>query len=283
MATAIIQLLLHSFLLLSFATAFTIPNQSNIKGSTFTFSITGTKLFETPVQVKEVDHNAYEDDEEAEGIFDVGDNWNEEGGDENEDEDDDMYLDEGQSYNIDYDDTNIIDVKFEEEESYYSREEDDMLTEREDRLYMDEKGESTKKEKCILIAVEDVAALRRDRHNALKMSMLNENNEQFQLNPEEWEVYFTLEESMNEMRDLISTCGMQIVGEVTQRLNQVNPKTYIGTGKVKETQELLEELDSCTVIFDAELSPGQQKSLENAFNREVLQNDFMGSEQLVSV
>jgi hypothetical protein len=36
------------------------------------------------------------------------------------------------------------------------------------------------------------------------------------------------------------------------------------------------------VIFDAELSPGQQKALENAFNKEVIQNDFLGSEKAVS-
>eukprot|EP01083_Nonionella_stella_P201707 737662_1 len=110
------------------------------------------------------------------------------------------------------------------------------------------------------------------------MEMGMEDDMSVSKNPEEWEVYFTLEESMNEMRDLIDTCGMELVGEVTQRLNDVNPRTYIGTGKVKETQLLLDELDACTVIFDAELSPGQQKSLENAFNKEVIQNDFLGNQ-----
>ena len=70
--------------------------------------------------------------------------------------------------------------------------------------------------------------------------------------------------------------------EITQRLNEVNPKTYIGSGKVAETQDLLAKLDSCTVVFDAELSPGQQKALENAFNKEIIQNDFLGADQIVS-
>ena len=87
---------------------------------------------------------------------------------------------------------------------------------------------------------------------------------------------------MNEMRDLIETVGMELVGEVTQRMNEVNPKTYIGTGKVKEAQTLLTDLDSCTVVFDAELTPGQQKSLENTFNKEILQNDFLGTDEIVS-
>ena len=58
--------------------------------------------------------------------------------------------------------------------------------------------------------------------------------------------------------------------------------TYIGTGKLEEVREMLDKHGSCTIVFDAELSPGQQKALENAFNKQIIQNDFLGSEQLVS-
>ena len=97
-----------------------------------------------------------------------------------------------------------------------------------------------------------------------------------------------LEESMIEMRELIKTAGLDLRGEITQRLQEVNPRTYIGTGKVVEVQTLLGELNTklereglppcCTVVFDAELTPGQQKALENAFNKKVIENDFLGSE-----
>jgi GTP-binding protein HflX len=70
-----------------------------------------------------------------------------------------------------------------------------------------------------------------------------------------------------------------------------NPKTYIGTGKVVEAQTLLGEINDqferegappcCTVVFDAELTPGQQKALENAFNKKVIENDFLGSDDAV--
>lgn len=72
-------------------------------------------------------------------------------------------------------------------------------------------------------------------------------------------------------------------GEITQRLQEINPRTYIGTGKVKEAQQLLNVTKCCTVVFDAELIPGQQKALENAFNKRVIENDFLGSEQDVSI
>jgi len=146
----------------------------------------------------------------------------------------------------------------------FTRDQDDILTEREDRLYVNANGLTLVREKCILIAVENLAARYRSTRDKKD------------------EVYFDIEQSMDEMKELISTSGMDLSGVMTQRLQDVNPRTYIGTGKVKEAQDLLTEVDACTVIFDAELSPGQQKALENAFNKEVIQNDFMGSERAVS-
>lgn len=94
---------------------------------------------------------------------------------------------------------------------------------------------------------------------------------------------------MVEMRELIQTSGLSLRGEITQRLQEVNPRTYIGTGKVKEAQTLIADINAelekggegtcCTVVFDAELYPGQQKALENAFNTKVIENDFLGSDQ----
>jgi GTP-binding protein HflX len=76
---------------------------------------------------------------------------------------------------------------------------------------------------------------------------------------------------------------MELVAEMTQRLQQVNPKTYVGTGKVQQAQELLQKHDCNTLVFDAELTPGQQKSLENALNRDLLQNDFLGNDREIKV
>lgn len=182
-------------------------------------------------------------------------------------DDDDLY-----STNIEDMDTSIytpesMGQSTHEDFDSFTRDTDDILEEREDRLYVNELGEESVREKCILIGVENLSAKRKER-----MSLQSNN-------PEEWEVYFDLDQSMDEMKELITTGGLELAGVITQRLNEVNPKTYIGTGKVKEAQELLEEVDSCTVVFDGELSPGQQKALENAFNKEVIQNDFLGSER----
>jgi len=161
-----------------------------------------------------------------------------------------------------------------EDFSFYYRDEDDILTEREDRLYTDENGIRRKIERCILVGVEDLAAQRKSKKADLYYDPLSEEAEP---------PCFSLEESMIEMRELIRTAGLSLESEIIQRQKEVNPKTYIGSGKVEEARKLMEEEDCCTIVFDAELSPGQQKSLENIFNRNALQNDFLVQDQEIKV
>jgi len=188
------------------------------------------------------------------------------------------FLDDEDLYSEGLHDTdgNDDDVSFD-----YERDEDDIRTEREDRLYVDDSGRRVKVETCILVGVEELAAMRKDRRDQQRQLLADSSSSGNVKN--DLDVYFSMEESMTEMRDLIKTSGLELVGEVTQRLNEVNPKTYIGTGKVAETLEMLTKLDSCTVVFDAELSPGQQKALENAFNKEIIQNDFLGADQIGNI
>lgn len=158
--------------------------------------------------------------------------------------------------------------------SFYYRDEEDILTEREDRLYTDARGIRRTVEKCILVGVEDLSVQRKAKKAELYHDPLSEGAEP---------PCFTLDESMIEMRELVRTAGLEIVGEITQKLQEVNSKTYIGSGKVQEAKALMEETCCRTIIFDAELSPGQQKSLENAFNRNLLQNDFLVQDQEIKV
>lgn len=163
----------------------------------------------------------------------------------------------------------------------FAREEADILEEREDRLYIDEDGMRRKVENCVLVGVEDNS--KRRKSEKMERQILAHDNNHNNIENSIEEPYFTLEESLVEMRELVKTAGLELVGEITQRLNEVNPKTYIGSGKVKEAQELMESNDCCTIVFDAELSPGQQKALENAFNKKMLQNDFLGAEGEIKV
>lgn len=44
---------------------------------------------------------------------------------------------------------------------------------------------------------------------------------------------FTLEESMAELSELAGTAGLEVAGSTYQRVLEPNPRTYIGTGKVR--------------------------------------------------
>lgn len=72
----------------------------------------------------------------------------------------------------------------------------------------------------------------------------------------------SLDDSLAELALLADTAGLEIVGETSQRLEQPNPETYIGAGKVDEVKAVIEETQAEVVIFDNELSPRHLRELE---------------------
>jgi GTP-binding protein HflX len=78
-----------------------------------------------------------------------------------------------------------------------------------------------------------------------------------------------LEESLAELSLLADTAGLNVIGEVQQRLSSPNPKTYIGSGKVEEIQSMVDELRAELVLFDNELNPRHQRELEKLFDEDV--------------
>jgi GTP-binding protein HflX len=79
-----------------------------------------------------------------------------------------------------------------------------------------------------------------------------------------------LEESLAELAQLARTAGAEVVGVVRQRLEAPNPAYYIGRGKAQEVADLRRALGANLVIFDDELSPSQQRNLENAIQAKVI-------------
>lgn len=70
------------------------------------------------------------------------------------------------------------------------------------------------------------------------------------------------ENKIYELESLINTAGGNTVAYVSQVVEKVNPRYYIGSGKVAEIKDLAEKLDVKTVIFDVELSASQLYNLE---------------------
>jgi len=79
----------------------------------------------------------------------------------------------------------------------------------------------------------------------------------------------SLDDSLLELALLAETAGVSIVGEITQKLESLNPRTYIGSGKVEELRILAEELNANIVIFDDELSPRHQRELEEIIGKSI--------------
>src|SRR5262245_12305497 len=85
--------------------------------------------------------------------------------------------------------------------------------------------------------------------------------------PEERELE---QEREAEMRSLLETAGRKVVATCEQHLQKPVGSTYIGTGKVEELAELVKEHKAEHVVFDVQLSPRQQRNLEEEIGRGVV-------------
>lgn len=76
-------------------------------------------------------------------------------------------------------------------------------------------------------------------------------------------------QSLAELTRLAGTAEVEVVGEVVQRLDSPQPHTYLGKGKIRELREQKGELKYDAIITDDELSPSQQRFLEEALDCQV--------------
>lgn len=83
------------------------------------------------------------------------------------------------------------------------------------------------------------------------------------------DLIFSIEDSLQELARLAKTAGMEVLGSTYQVVNQIDPATFIGKGKVDEIVEIVLDLAVNTVIFDDELSPRHQRELEKRFGQEI--------------
>ncbi len=69
---------------------------------------------------------------------------------------------------------------------------------------------------------------------------------------------------LSELRELLLTAGVLTVGETVQRRDKPHPNTYLGPGKLEELKAELKLVDANLVACDDELSPRQERNLEEA-------------------
>jgi len=75
---------------------------------------------------------------------------------------------------------------------------------------------------------------------------------------------------LDELEFLTETAGAITLKRFIQKIDEPNPRTFIGSGKVQEIAAYIEDNDVDMVIFDDELTPTQLRNLEHEFKRKVL-------------
>ncbi len=78
------------------------------------------------------------------------------------------------------------------------------------------------------------------------------------------------DEYLDELAFLADTAGAEPVARFTQKLEYPNPRTYVGTGKLEELRQYVEENEIGLVIFDDELSPKQVANVEKELKVKIL-------------
>ncbi|WP_299777605.1 GTPase HflX [uncultured Formosa sp.] len=77
-------------------------------------------------------------------------------------------------------------------------------------------------------------------------------------------------EYLDELEFLTFTAGGEVMKRFTQKMEVPNPKTFIGTGKMADVQQFIEDNDIGTAIFDDELSSAQERNISKILNCKVL-------------
>lgn len=81
---------------------------------------------------------------------------------------------------------------------------------------------------------------------------------------------WSLDDSLAELAQLARTAGAEVVGTLTQRLDRPTAAYLLGKGKLEELTSLKRELGYDLVIFDEELSPAQQRNIEQVLQVKVI-------------
>lgn len=78
------------------------------------------------------------------------------------------------------------------------------------------------------------------------------------------------EDSLLELAELVKTAGAQVVGTAIQSRDSIHPGTYVGTGKLQELRQMIEEFEATGIVCDDELTPAQIRNIEDVLDTKVM-------------
>src|SRR5699024_7336622 len=84
------------------------------------------------------------------------------------------------------------------------------------------------------------------------------------------ETDYDFDYSLEELKNLITNAHGEVVGEVTQKRDSIDHKTFVGKGKLNEIKNYIDELDVTTVVFNQELSPSHMRNIKEVIDAKVL-------------
>ncbi len=87
---------------------------------------------------------------------------------------------------------------------------------------------------------------------------------------DEQDTMWSVEDSVSELSILAHTAGAEVIGTMIQRLPHPDRLTYVGKGRAQELVDLEKQLGFDLVIFDDELTPAQQRTLEKMLNARIV-------------
>ena len=79
-----------------------------------------------------------------------------------------------------------------------------------------------------------------------------------------------IEDSMDELAELVEAAGGTVVARIIQRKDRLNAAYFIGKGKAEEIREHCEQLEVDSVVFNDELSGAQLRNLEDIIDRKII-------------
>lgn len=81
--------------------------------------------------------------------------------------------------------------------------------------------------------------------------------------------------SMDELKELVKTAGGEVCGYSIQKRNSIDPKICIGSGKLLEIKDYMEENDIDLAVFDIELSPSQINNIGRILDKNIIDRTIL--------
>ena len=82
-------------------------------------------------------------------------------------------------------------------------------------------------------------------------------------------------DEMEELKNLANACDIDCADTLIQKLDAVNPRTYIGTGKIEELKIMISNYDASIIICNDELTPAQIENLEEILEVSIFDRTYI--------